>query len=295
MPSARDAFYASSRYSLKVSSYFAIYDRLLRKYQDVGPVSLVEFGVLHGGSLHMWRHIFGPEARIIGIDLNPDAKRHEADGFEIFIIDQEDRAALTSVFERIGNVDIVIDDGAHTNPACVFSLLSASNYINPGGIHIVEDVHTSFNPSFGNPAETSVFALGVYLAELMSKEYGSSQGLRGEIPPLQSISKRLSSIEFFSSLMALHYRESSDPWERPIPLDNGRPQDPDVADLRNERVPLLGALSRIASLTENFKMPLEIEKRRPSLGTRDFLIKLSTRLRNRRMKRWLKRESLWWR
>ena len=36
----------------------------------------------------MWK-IFGPKARIIGIDLNPDAKSGSY-GFEVFIGDQSD-------------------------------------------------------------------------------------------------------------------------------------------------------------------------------------------------------------
>lgn len=37
----------------------------------------VEIGVLDGGSLFMWRDYLGKDAEIIGIDLNPDAKRWE--------------------------------------------------------------------------------------------------------------------------------------------------------------------------------------------------------------------------
>ena len=36
------------------------------------------------------RDFFGEEARIIGIDLNPSAKKWEKDGFEIFIGSQSD-------------------------------------------------------------------------------------------------------------------------------------------------------------------------------------------------------------
>ena len=55
-----------------------------------GPFTLVEVGVLNGGSLFMWRKYFGENVRIIGIDLNPAAKHFDKYGFEIFIGDQAD-------------------------------------------------------------------------------------------------------------------------------------------------------------------------------------------------------------
>ena len=46
----------------------------------------MEIGVLGGGSLFMWRDYFGPKARIIGVDLNPNAKTMKTqDSKSIFI------------------------------------------------------------------------------------------------------------------------------------------------------------------------------------------------------------------
>lgn len=54
--------------SVKHDSYFQVYEELLRPY--VGkPITFVEVGIFHGGSLFMWRKFLGPDARIIGIDF----------------------------------------------------------------------------------------------------------------------------------------------------------------------------------------------------------------------------------
>ena len=53
-------------------------------------ITFVEIGIGNGGSLFMWKKFFGKKARIIGIELNPDAKKLEKFGFEIFIGDQSD-------------------------------------------------------------------------------------------------------------------------------------------------------------------------------------------------------------
>jgi len=60
--------------SLKQDSYFSSFEPLLGAFVD-RPVTLVEVGVLHGGSLFMWRAFLGSKARIIGIDLNPAAEK----------------------------------------------------------------------------------------------------------------------------------------------------------------------------------------------------------------------------
>ena len=59
----------------------------------------------------MWRKFFGDQARIIGIELNPVAKRFEKDGFEIHIGNQSDENFWKDFFQKVGEVDIVLDDG----------------------------------------------------------------------------------------------------------------------------------------------------------------------------------------
>jgi hypothetical protein len=44
-------------------------------------ITFVEIGVFSGGSLFMWRDYFGPQARIIGVEFNPDAVRWREHGF----------------------------------------------------------------------------------------------------------------------------------------------------------------------------------------------------------------------
>ena len=132
-----DAFYGSERYSAKLDSYFPIYENLLLKYADT-PVVIVEIGILDGGSLQMWKTFFGNKARIIGIEKNPAALKFEELGFEIFIADQESETELEKVFNAIGPIDILIDDGSHTSKGQIISCLSCIKYIRDGGLVIIE-------------------------------------------------------------------------------------------------------------------------------------------------------------
>ena len=107
------AAYLESPYrSLKHSSYFRVYDTLFGPYRGKA-ITFVEVGILGGGSLFMWRSFFGPQARIIGVDLNPNARKWEKDGFEIFIGSQSDTAFWQDFARKVGPVDILLDDGGH--------------------------------------------------------------------------------------------------------------------------------------------------------------------------------------
>jgi hypothetical protein len=147
--------YKRSKYlSVKHSSYFHVYEELLTKYRGKN-FTFVEIGVLNGGSLFMWRDFFGPGARIIGIDLNPDAKKWEKDNFEIFVGSQSDENFWDQLFLSVGDVDVVLDDGGHTNEQQIITAEKCFPHIKDGGMLIVEDTHTSYMTKFGNPSKYS--------------------------------------------------------------------------------------------------------------------------------------------
>ena len=149
-------FKNSPRYSVKWSNYFDIYEEIFRKYEDK-EIILVEIGVGDGGSLHMWRDYFNKNCRIIGIEMNPDAKNLEKDGFEIFIGDQSKKDFWEDFYKKVGKIDILLDDGGHRNIQQITSLVESIDHINEGGMIVVEDTHTSYmkKRGFGNPSKYS--------------------------------------------------------------------------------------------------------------------------------------------
>ncbi len=147
--------YRKSKYlSVKHSSYFQVYEELLLPYRN-RPLTFVEVGVQHGGSLFMWRDFLGTEARIIGIDLNPLAKQWENAGFEIHIGDQADPRFWQQFFAVVGDVDVLLDDGGHTNEQQIVTAHHCIPHIRDRGLLIVEDTHASYLGLFGNPSRYS--------------------------------------------------------------------------------------------------------------------------------------------
>lgn len=139
--------------SLKVDSYFDNYEDLLGKFRGQ-KITLVEVGVLGGGSLEMWKNYLGKDARIIGVDSNPNALKFDNE-FEIYIFDQTDLKAWEIFFQTIGNIDVLIDDGGHTSLGQITTCVGAVNKINDGGLIIIEDVHSSYAKDFGMPSKYS--------------------------------------------------------------------------------------------------------------------------------------------
>jgi hypothetical protein len=128
--------------------YFDVYHRHFAPFRE-RPVTVVEFGVYHGGSLQMWKHYFGAGARIVGVDINPACKVLEEEQIEIVIGDQEDRAFLAELRDRIGSTDIVIDDGGHTMAQQIATFETMFPAVRNGGVYLVEDLHTSYWEEYG--------------------------------------------------------------------------------------------------------------------------------------------------
>jgi hypothetical protein len=148
-------YYKNSPYlSLKHASYFYTYSEIFEPYRNK-KITFVEVGVLNGGSLFMWREYFGKKVRIIGIDLNPEAKKWEKDGFEIYIGDQSQESFWNEFFANTGPVDIILDDGGHTYIQQITTSHCAIPHINDGGVIVVEDTHTSYLKEFGYPTKYS--------------------------------------------------------------------------------------------------------------------------------------------
>jgi cephalosporin hydroxylase len=127
--------------------YLDIYHRHLERFRGQ-PITLVEFGVMHGGSLELWRKYFGPQARIIGVDINPECKKFEDAQTQIFIGDQGDRDFLLGVADQVGPVDVIIEDGGHHPNQQLATFEVFYPRMSENGCFIIEDLHTSYWPTY---------------------------------------------------------------------------------------------------------------------------------------------------
>ena len=128
--------------------YFDIYHRHFARFRG-RRIVVLEFGVSYGGSLQMWRNYFGRKARIYGVDINPRCKQFEGRRIKIFIGDQEDREFLRSIAEKIGPIDVLIEDGGHTMGQQIATFEELYPKVKEDGVFLIEDLHTSYWKKFG--------------------------------------------------------------------------------------------------------------------------------------------------
>ena len=57
--------------------------------------------------------------------------------------------------KKITFVEIVLDDGGHTNEQQILTAVNCISNINDKGILVTEDTHTSYQMKFGNPSKYS--------------------------------------------------------------------------------------------------------------------------------------------
>jgi len=217
------AFSKSKFKSIKHSTYFEVYDELFSKYRNK-KITFVEIGILGGGSLFMWRNFFGPKARIIGIDLNPNARKWTRYGFEIFIGDQSDIYFWKKFKKKVGKVDIILDDGGHRYIDQITSIECNLNNIKHNGLIVVEDTHTSYMNGFGNKK----YSLINYVKSKIDKINHKSHRLKNTIPQ-----ENIWSIKFYESVVAI-FVKSIQRQTKSAPIKNNGIDD-NARDIRVEK------------------------------------------------------------
>jgi hypothetical protein len=188
-------FENSKKYSIKWSSYFQVYEKIFSKFRNK-KIKFVEIGVANGGSLFMWQNYFGKKAKIIGIDLNPNAKQLEKYGFKIYIGSQIDKKFWDHFYKKEGKIDLILDDGGHKNLQQISTVHLGLPHIKDGGKIVVEDTSTSYiKKEFNNPSEYSFIN---YAKNIVNIIHRRSPLLKKN---LNFYAKRIFLVEFFESIV----------------------------------------------------------------------------------------------
>lgn len=110
--------------------------------------NLLEIGISFGGSLLMWNKYL-PDTQLWGMDISEKRfkrKKLEKRGIKIHIGDQSNPDDLKVYQDK--QFDVIIDDGGHRMKQQQVSLVELFPSVAPGGLYVIEDIHTSLKASF---------------------------------------------------------------------------------------------------------------------------------------------------
>jgi 23S rRNA U2552 (ribose-2'-O)-methylase RlmE/FtsJ len=183
----------------KFNHYFDAYERHFSKFRGK-KVTIVEIGVFQGGSLQMWRDYFGPDATIWGIDIDPNCKTLEEKDTHILIGSQEDPEFLNSIVAKIGPIDLLIDDGGHTQNQQIVTLDVLFNHIKEDGVFLCEDVHTSYMNVYGggNLRQGTFIEYSKLLIDKINAHHSEEASL-----VVDEFTRTANSIHFYDSIVVI--------------------------------------------------------------------------------------------
>ncbi|XOV67736.1 MAG: hypothetical protein ACFHU9_00930 [Fluviicola sp.] len=123
-------------------NFLEIYEPLFEPMRD-DSIRFFEIGILTGLSHLMWVNYF-QNAEVYGIDIRDYSKVAAGSGIKTYVADQSNRQDLYAFMRASGaNFDVILDDGGHAMDHQQVSLGCMFQAVKPGGMFIIEDVHTS--------------------------------------------------------------------------------------------------------------------------------------------------------
>jgi hypothetical protein len=202
----------------KWAHYFNAYERELTRYRRE-PVTFLEIGVFQGGSLPMWKEFFAEGSTLVFVDIDPRCKSHEIPGTVVEIGSQADPDFLSSLAEKYGPFDVVLDDGSHICKHQIATFNHLWRHIKNQGVYIVEDCHTSYWPGFGGGYrnEASFIEFSKRVIDRMHSWYTDQDDLF----PFDPISEELHSLRFYDSVVVFE-KQTPKPPPTSLTIQNGK-------------------------------------------------------------------------
>lgn len=189
------------RVSHRWSSYLHVYERTLGPIRS-RQLRMMEIGIQNGGSLELWAKYFADAQVIVGCDIDERCGelRFTDPRIRVLIGDITTRAVRDQVSAISGTFDVIIDDGSHRSPDIIDAFVSLYPMLTTGGIYVIEDLHCSYDATFGGGLFFQKSALGFFkrLVDIVNEDHWGLQ--RSATEHLQPLSNRPLPPDFVESL-----------------------------------------------------------------------------------------------
>jgi hypothetical protein len=193
--------------SQKWSHYFSFYDELASQLLagKNHHLHILEIGVQNGGSLAIWRELFGPNSLIYGVDIDPECGKLDIDA-KIFIGSSSDRDFLQSICKDAQYFDLVIDDGSHDSKHQKIAFETIYPFLSENGTYIIEDIEHSYYYSKhgGYLRPSSIIEVSKRFIDKLNKDFFRTPF----IPSFKVKTTNLYSILFLKGLIVIRNKKS---------------------------------------------------------------------------------------
>jgi len=103
---------------------------------------IAEFGVSKGDSIRWLLNRF-PNSKIYAADILPYQSSWPVDNRFTFVRLDQNEVSMIKDFFSLDKFDLIIEDGSHIPKHQVNCLIEGMRVLNPEGLYILEDIHTS--------------------------------------------------------------------------------------------------------------------------------------------------------
>lgn len=122
--------------------YLRKYEFFFRPFKDE-EFTFLELGIFKGASLKIWADYFN-KAQIVGVDCEEETQKHAGGRVKVILGDLSQTDFLKTLPSL--NPKIILDDASHWWPDQLRALFVLYPTLMSGGLYIIEDIHTSFEP-----------------------------------------------------------------------------------------------------------------------------------------------------
>lgn len=177
--------------------YLRKYEFFLSKFREE-EFNFLELGVFNGASLKMWAQYFQC-AQIYGCDIDPTCYRFNGGRISISILDLGQIASYRRLTAR--PYKIILDDASHYLDQQLLAFFYLFPCLESGGIYILEDLHTNFQPllpKFIHGSNDTAANVLLNLAELTLGQNAAPNVMNGYHDILKSFAPQIDCISFIA-------------------------------------------------------------------------------------------------
>ncbi len=189
-------------------NYTEVYARYFSHLREQ-PIKFLEIGIYKGASVKLWEDYF-KHADLHFIDITFQYVQYYSPRSHYHLCNQENPADLQRfLLETGGDFDVIIDDGGHTMNQQITSFAVLFPHLKSGGMYIIEDLHTSYWPGWGqNTGKNTVTFLKSLIDEVNFIGARTTKASHLNIDPsvlreLNVYREKIYSIHFYDSLAVI--------------------------------------------------------------------------------------------